>query len=158
MKRLMVLLALLGLTAFGLSACGGNKETTTGTTGTTTAKETAGGGGGAGAVEVSEKEYSISPSPSSRKAGTVTFTAKNDGALAHNLWVIETDKPAGDLPVKNSMVDSSAAGLKVIGKTPTYEPGSNETLKVKLKPGNYVLVCNVSGHYQAGMREQFTVT
>lgn len=158
MKRLAIFVVLLALTAFGFSACGGDNEEASTTGGTTTAEETTGGGGGAAAIEVSEKEYSISPSPASVKAGTVTFTAKNDGSLAHDLWIVETDKPAGDLPIKNSMVDTSAAGLKVIGKTPTYEPGSSETLKVKLKPGNYVLICNVSGHYQAGMHQEFTVT
>ncbi len=28
----------------------------------------------------------------------------------------------------------------------------------KLKPGNYVLFCNVSGHYAAGQHIPFTVT
>lgn len=158
MKRLTVVLALFALVAIGLSACGGDKEEESTTGGTTTAEETAGGGGGAGAIEVSEKEYSISPSPASVKAGTVTFTATNDGSLAHDMWVIKTDKPAGDLPVKSSTVDTSAAGLKVAGKTPTFDPGKTETLKVKLTPGNYVLICNVPGHYQAGMYKEFTVT
>jgi len=43
------------------------------------------------------------------------------------------------------------------GKTPVFGPGKTRRLALGLKPGKYVLICNVPGHYQAGMRVGFTV-
>lgn len=157
MKRFVVLISMLAFVTVGFTACGDDKKSdTTGSSPTST--ESTSGGGGAGDITVVEKEYSVAPSVSSTKAGEVTFTAKNDGSMAHDLWIVKTDDAADKLPVKDAQVDTKAAGIEVVGKTPTFEPGASEMLKVDLKPGKYVLFCNVAGHYQAGMYKEFTVS
>ena len=45
----------------------------------------------------------------------------------------------------------------VQGKIPQFKPGVTKTLTLTLKPGHYVLLCNVPAHYQSGQRIDFTV-
>ncbi len=58
----------------------------------------------------------------------------------------------GKLPVKGAKVS-----LKPLGRISPLKPGTSKTLRLTLKPGRYVLYCNVAGHYQAGQRIAFTV-
>jgi uncharacterized cupredoxin-like copper-binding protein len=104
------------------------------------------------AVAVKLKEFKVLPSPTSAKAGPVAFTVKNTGALAHEFDVVKTNLPVAKLPVKGSRVT-----LKPLGKVGPLQPGKSAVLGLSLKPGKYVLYCNVSGHYQAGQRVGFTV-
>ena len=47
--------------------------------------------------------------------------------------------------------------LDVIANKTDLKRRDKATLDVKLQPGKYVLFCNVSGHYQLGMRTGLTV-
>jgi uncharacterized cupredoxin-like copper-binding protein len=38
-----------------------------------------------------------------------------------------------------------------VGEIAETEPGKTGTHTFKLKAGNYVMICNIAGHYQAGM-------
>jgi uncharacterized cupredoxin-like copper-binding protein len=111
-------------------------------------------------IDVTETEFSISLSQSYATAGKVTFNVKNDGTMTHEFVVIKTDLPDGALPVDTgkSEVDESADGLKVVDEKEDIAPGSSVTLATDLAAGNYVLICNVAGHYQLGMHAGFTVT
>ena len=47
-----------------------------------------------------------------------------------------------------------------IGETgdPDLEPGGTRTFTIKnMTAGNYVIVCNLAGHYGKGMRAPFTI-
>jgi uncharacterized cupredoxin-like copper-binding protein len=37
-------------------------------------------------------------------------------------------------------------------------PGTDTEMQVRLKPGRYVLFCNMSGHAAGGMQRTFTVS
>lgn len=89
---------------------------------------------------------------SSAKAGSVTFKVKNSASIEHELVVIKTNTPAAKLKVKNG--EASEAGS--VGEV-ELGGGSSKTLKLNLKKGHYVLICNVKGHYMAGMHKDFTV-
>ena len=52
-------------------------------------------------------------------------------------------------------VDKDKAGDK--GEVSELDPGKSDTLTVDLTPGKYLLICNVPGHYGAGMWTEFTV-
>jgi uncharacterized cupredoxin-like copper-binding protein len=43
------------------------------------------------------------------------------------------------------------------GEIPEQEPGKSASHTLMLKPGAYVYICNVPGHYAAGMRGTLTV-
>ena len=86
-------------------------------------------------VQVSETEFKITTDLTSFKAGQITFVAKNDGKIPHDLAVKET----GD-------------------KTKEIPPGGTAELKVNLKPGDYELYCTIPGHEAAGMKLTITVS
>ena len=103
-------------------------------------------------VSVTEKEFKVTPSVTSVKAGTVTFKIKNKGALDHTFVVVKTSLAASKLPVKSDRVT-----LKPLKEAGPFKPGKGGTLTVTLKPGKFVLYCNVKAHYSAGQRVAFTV-
>lgn len=105
------------------------------------------------AVKVSEKEFKLTPVPTSAKAGAVIFAVKNAGALTHDFVVLKTNLAPNKLPVKGS----KAVEVGRVGKLPAFKPGATKTLTLILKPGKYVLICNVAGHYKFGMRAGFKV-
>jgi uncharacterized cupredoxin-like copper-binding protein len=104
-------------------------------------------------VNVTEKEFKVTPSVKSVKAGSVTFKIKNRGVLAHTFAIVKTSLPAGKLPVKNDRVT-----LKPIKDVGPFQPGKGGTLTLNLKAGKYVLYCNIKGHYNGGQHIAFTVT
>lgn len=106
-------------------------------------------------VAVSLKEFKVL-SPSTTKAGKVTFVVKNKGKLKHEFIVVKTNLAAGKLPLKGTKVNLS--GLNVRGKIAAFKPGTTKRLTVKLAPGKYVLFCNVPSHYQAGQHKAFKVS
>lgn len=122
--------------------------------------------GAAGAtVNVSLIEWSVVPDTTSVAAGSVTFTATNDGAENHELVVIRTDLAPDALPVVEGKVDEDQ--VDVIGEIEEFAPGQTESATFDLEPGNYVLICNIAeveedgeieSHYQLGMRTAFEVT
>ena len=103
-------------------------KTTTQPTTTTTAKPAA------TKVPVSEVEFKITLASTNFKAGEITFEAKNDGKIPHDLAIKGTSD-----------------------KTRLIPPGGSAELKVTLKAGKYELYCTVPGHEAAGMRLNITV-
>jgi uncharacterized cupredoxin-like copper-binding protein len=45
----------------------------------------------------------------------------------------------------------------ILGKVSELEPGKTGALRLDLKPGKYLLFCNVPGHFTSGMWTIFTV-
>ena len=88
-------------------------------------------------------------------ADGVTFRVANDGAVLHNFVVIRTDAAADALPVAGAAVDEGA--VDVVGRIDDLFGGDTRDATVTLTPGNYVLICNIPGHYQLGMTAAFTV-
>lgn len=110
------------------------------------------GAGGTTAVQL--KEFKLTPKPASAKAGKVTFVVKNVGKVEHEMVVIKTNTPAGKLVV-NAKSRVSETGS--VGEAGDIKPGQTKKLTLTLKPGKYVLLCNLAGHYKAGQYAGFTV-
>src|SRR5579871_2262520 len=110
---------------------------------------------------------SVTPDSYVGAAGTVTFAVKNAGTMEHEMIVLKTDTPFDQLPVADAgdpPAPVATGANKVdeannVGETgdPNLKPGETRTFTVKLAPGKYVLVCNLAGHYQMGMRAPFEV-
>jgi len=109
-------------------------------------------------VQVQLQQYSVTADPTSAAAGDVDFVASNTGSVNHELVIIRTDLAPGALPVVGDEVDESGAGVQLIDEIEPFPAGTQETKSVNLTAGKYVLICNLPGHYQAGMRTAFTVT
>jgi len=141
--------------ALGFCACGGSSDDesseSSGTEATTTTTTTT--RANAQVVNVSMVEMAFTVDPPSAKAGNVTFDLSNDGTVPHEMVVIKTRTKAGDLPVDSAVKASEAGSL---GEA-EVEPGATDELTLKLAAGRYALICNLPGHYAAGMYSDFTV-
>jgi uncharacterized cupredoxin-like copper-binding protein len=107
-------------------------------------------------VNVTERDFHIK-APSELKAGEVRLSVYNDGPDTHELIVVrEGTKP---LPFRRDglTIDEDAVDDDTAGNLEPGAPGSRRTLDLQLKPGRYVLFCNMSGHYLGGMHTQLVV-
>ena len=113
--------------------------------------------GGAPAIEtvkVRMSEYKIRLDRGHTFIRLPLFEVRNTGKVRHELVIVKTARTAKKLPVANGRV--SRHGLKFV--YPLY-PGDHHivVLGAHLRPGHYVLICEIPGHYQKGMRRDFTV-
>jgi uncharacterized cupredoxin-like copper-binding protein len=107
-------------------------------------------------IKVALDEYSIKLAQGDITAGPQTFSVTDRGAIAHQFLVLRTNRPPDDLPVgKDGIVEVDAKGIDEVGELEILSPGERETLDVRLRPGPYVLICNISGHYGSGMHTGF---
>lgn len=107
----------------------------------------------AATVRVRLIEFEVILSRAAAPAGKVTFVVRNAGKIAHNFVVLRTNLPPSKLPT----VGAVAKEVGRQGKTPVFGPGTGRRLALTLRPGKYVLICNVPGHYKAGMFVGFRV-
>jgi uncharacterized cupredoxin-like copper-binding protein len=141
------------------TACSGSGSTTSPSSTPTSPSSSAVGGGD---VAVTLEQWAVTPTETTVSAGSVTFTVTNDGTIPHEFVVLETETPAGDFPIKSfegesERINEDTAGTNV-GETGDMEAGTTKTLTIDLAPGHYAFVCNLPGHYGAGMHTDFTVS
>ncbi|RIK37078.1 MAG: hypothetical protein DCC58_18490 [Chloroflexi bacterium] len=136
-----------------LAACGGDDDDDAAPTATTGS-----GGSGGATVDVTLSDFKVAVNPASVAAGSVTFNVKNNGAMEHELVIIKTDTAPDQLPMdeSGSEVDEAAAG-NAKGEVENVSPGGSKSGTFDLDAGKYVLICNVPGHYKAGMHVAFDV-
>ena len=103
-------------------------------------------------------EWSVNVDAAKAKAGDVSFTIENRGTIQHEFLVVKTTYEHGKIPLgANNRFDEEDKGLTVVDEIPEWAPGTTGTLKVKLDPGKYELLCNIEGHYKNGMHAAFEV-
>jgi uncharacterized cupredoxin-like copper-binding protein len=137
--RRFVVVALAPVLALVAAGCGSSSSNSSKSTSSTPAAApaatTATPAAGAHAIAVGETEYKLTPADPSVKSGTVTITAKNNGAVPHAIEV-----------------EGGGAGGKD-AKSSTISPGQSTTLTVALKPGKtYEWYCPIDGHKGLGMK------
>ena len=105
------------------------------------------------------KHMALVVSPHAVKAGEVVFHIRNISKdLTHEVLVIKPPAKLSSMPYskkQNRLIESRIDKLADSGG---QKPGQSYTMKVDLKPGKYLLICNRPGHYRAGMRTWLTVT
>src|SRR3954447_17234700 len=77
-------------------------------------------------VKVTEREYALAFAPRSIAPGTVTFTIRNTGKVAHALAI-------------------SGPGVKM-KRTASIAPGKTGTLTIKLRKGSFSMWCPLGRH------------
>lgn len=100
----------------------------------------------------------ITLSETSVAAGEITFAVSNDSKeMVHEMVLAPVKDENKALPYnkKEMKVDEDAAGH--LGEVAELEPGKNGALTLTLKPGQYMLYCNIAGHYALGMWTLLTV-
>ncbi len=111
---------------------------------------------GDGTIVTSEKDFGIALEETSTPAGSTTFDITNDGPSTHEFVVFTTDLAEDALPVDGSTVTEE--NLDLVDEVEDIAPGAGTSLTVDLEPGSYVVICNIEGHYTAGMYAALTVT
>jgi len=92
-------------------------------------------------------------------AGKVTFDVTNDSKdIIHEMMVSPVPAENADLPyvADENRVDEEAAGH--LGEVSELDPGKGGSLTVDLTPGQYIVYCNIPGHFIDGMWTMLTVT
>ena len=139
--RFAVAASVLGILAVSIGACGDDEKSSTssGTTATTPGKTT---------VKASLGEYFIKLDQLLVPAGSVQFDVSNDGKIEHEFVIIKTQPCARQASAEKRR---SQRGCRIVpGRYPSVNARQTKTLEVTLKPGKYVLICNLPGHYKAG--------
>jgi uncharacterized cupredoxin-like copper-binding protein len=151
-QRVLIAVPALAL-AVAVAGCG---TTSAESQGDPPAKKAAGTSAGRVAgrhLTVAMTEYRFKPSSLTVRAGRLHVTAKNDGHQEHEFVLIRSSRPAAALRTKGK--EALEAGS--VGEISERKPGTSGTHAFNLKPGRYVFICNVPGHYRHGMRGTLTV-
>jgi len=172
----MLLVLSVVVLPLGAAACGGDDGDTAAGTVTETVTATGGATTSAAergkvvAVELGESgsTYFVKPEQTTVEAGTVTFAVTNVGELYHELIVYSNlDGVApGDLPISEEEDEADLVEENIVGEaayaTPPIVPSDKQPgeadhrirgggwgaeLTVDLKAGEYILLCNLTGHY-----------
>jgi uncharacterized cupredoxin-like copper-binding protein len=108
---------------------------------------------------------SITLSQDYAPAGKITFLITNAGTMGHEMVVLKTDQPADSFKITGfegepNRFNEDAKGLTNVGETgdPAMKPGTSMMLTIDMAQGHYAIVCNLNGHYAAGMHQDFWVT
>lgn len=92
------------------------------------------------------------------EAGKVTFVVQNASQdMEHEFIVVRTDLGLDELPMTEDGTAVEEEGLGELHELEELEPGKTDDLVLHLEPGHYVALCNLPGHFAAGMRAEFTV-
>jgi uncharacterized cupredoxin-like copper-binding protein len=97
--------------------------------------------------------------------GMVSFLVTNGGTINHELVILPLPKDqipgtrptGGDAKIDESGSLGEASNTCADGAGQGILPGASGWVTVTLPPGRYELVCNLPGHYAAGMNTQLTV-
>src|SRR5436189_3197802 len=149
MKRLVLLLAAVALTAtFATAGCGSSKKSSSSNTTSTPATS------------------SSAPSTAKGASSSLSVSADAGGALKFNKTALTGKAGKVTLNMVNPSGAGIAHGIAVEGKgvdkdgtggTSGVAPGKTSTLAVTLKPGSYTFYCPVDGHKAGGMKGTLTV-
>lgn len=144
--RLLIPRAFLVAAACGATQDGGLNGGTSGTA-----------NGGSSMVRATLEDFSITLDSASAPAGEVTFDVTNRGPSYHEFLVIRTTGGVAldGLPVEGDVVNED--GLDIVDELEGIDPNGTGGLTVDLTPGDYIVICNIEGHYQAGMRAALSV-
>jgi uncharacterized cupredoxin-like copper-binding protein len=116
-------------------------------------------GAGGATASLAAAPMGIRVSSKTVKAGEVRFQVANASrSMVHEMVVSPVKSLKTALPfdkTANKIIEDDAGHL---GEVAELEPGKKGELKLTLKPGSYILYCNIPGHYVLGMWTLLTVT
>ena len=107
-------------------------------------------------VHVQLKDFTIK-APRRVRAGEVELLVHNDGPTEHEFLVASDGNGRLPLRADGLTVDEDRAEPRLAGDVEPFASGASEVVRARLRPGRYVLFCNMSGHYLGGMRAELVV-
>jgi uncharacterized cupredoxin-like copper-binding protein len=109
-------------------------------------------------VDVTLKDFSITPDQQTVRAGNVVLRVHNQAPVTHEFLVVRTDLPADELPIGSDGLSVNEEWLSSMGEIDEVPATDTGTLSLNLPPGRYVFFCNLEGHYLGGMHGVLEVT
>lgn len=112
-----------------------------------------------------DRMMTVAVTPSSAPHGAVSFVVRNDGRLTHELVVLPLPSGSagqravgsdGEVDESGSLGEASASCAA--GEGDGIAAGATGWVTLTLPPGRYELLCNLPGHYAAGMYAGFGVS
>jgi uncharacterized cupredoxin-like copper-binding protein len=101
----------------------------------------------------------ISTDRSQVKTGKITFAVENDSlSLVHEMLVVRVVSFDDTLPYDEEKARLYEDRVADFGEVAELEPNQSGELAINLKPGKYLLVCNMPGHYKMKMYSDLVVT
>jgi uncharacterized cupredoxin-like copper-binding protein len=92
-------------------------------------------------------------------AGKNTFTISNFGTIQHELLIFKSKLPLSAYPKdKSGDIVEDGHGITLLSDGENVDPTGSQVRTVTLTPGTYVFMCNIPGHFKAGMYTVVTVT
>ena len=150
---LATLAVLFSLIAVG---CGSSASTAPGSALTTSSTTAATPAASPGPVTLSE--FKVQTAATTVAAGKVTFQISNAGKVQHELLVFKSDLAPSAYPLKDGNIDEEGPGITKVSDGDNLDPGATQTRTVDLsQAGTYLFVCNLPGHFKAGMYQVVTV-
>ncbi len=111
---------------------------------------------GANTITLTEWKVAL---PTTMKAGKVDFTINNAGAIEHELIAFRSDLDPKSFPRADGDIDENGNGIVQVTDGDDIAAGGTQTRTIDLtKPGKYVFLCNIPGHFLKGMYAVVTVT
>jgi uncharacterized cupredoxin-like copper-binding protein len=102
---------------------------------------------------------SIRAPKATAKGGKLRFDVVNYSAsLVHEMEVVAVDDLNAPLPYDYNLATVKIDKAKQRGEVENLGPGEEKVIELTLPAGNYLLICNIPGHYAAGMVAPFTGT
>ncbi len=93
------------------------------------------------------------------KAGETTFEVLNSSEdTIHEMIIARLKDLTMIFPYNENESRVEEDRVETLGEVSELDPGARGALRLDLKPGNYLLFCNIPGHFRAGMWTVFTVT
>lgn len=126
--------------ALTLAGCGGSGKTASGAV-----------------IGITERDFHIAASTTHVVAGAVTLRIHNAGPDEHELIIAPERSDGLPLRADGFTVNEESIANSEPGSIEPQQPDHTELLSVHLKPGRYVLFCNMEGHYMAGMHTVLVV-
>jgi uncharacterized cupredoxin-like copper-binding protein len=97
-------------------------------------------------------KMAININPKTAPHGNVRFNVTNLASnLVHEVIVARITDENQLLPYDQSRNKVDVEGIQTLGSVAEIDPNKSASLTLDLKPGKYLLYCNVAGHYMAGM-------
>jgi uncharacterized cupredoxin-like copper-binding protein len=103
-------------------------------------------------ADMKTAKMGININPRAVPHGNVRFNVTNLASnLVHEVIVARISDENQLLPYDQSRNKVDVEGIQTLGSVAEIDPSKSASLTLELKPGKYLLYCNVAGHYMAGM-------
>ena len=112
-------------------------------------------------IQVTLDEWSVTSSVSTASAGPITFKTSNEGSIPHNLEIyrIGVESDIAKFPTRSGVAHPEEGNGGRIGEIEERLLTALDVVEVTylLESGRYALLCNIPGHYVAGMFTELSV-